>query len=381
MTVTFGKSTLALHATMLTASPITSQPVGRTFSVAISTLGVGAVLQLGIIGWAFATRPVNSLPSVATSETAAVIARLASASTNPLTQPDLSLPFGSESPPQITTPPEPSVPTKPTPFSERTPLPEPTNRFEELVVQGKHLRERGDLSTAITKFREAGTMDPKNPIVFAELAVTYEKLGNLDRAAENWRKIYDMGDAAGIYFSLAETKLKVSQAQTVREATQPTNDTVVDMSVPMEGIAAGATVGLSPIRLEDEADEGSAKRFVLHIPIKARPRVKMEVRDLVIHVLFYDIVDGQNVVQTSANVNSRWMSPPADWLEGDTEELAVEYQLPKPEPKAAKRENRKYFGYIVRIYYKRQLQAATSEPERLAQQYPPPPNLPKDPDK
>src|ERR1700679_817980 len=41
---------------MLTVSPITRQTVGKTFTMAISVLGVGAVLQLGAVCWAFAIR-------------------------------------------------------------------------------------------------------------------------------------------------------------------------------------------------------------------------------------------------------------------------------------------------------------------------------------
>ena len=365
---------------MLTASPITRQTVGRTFSIAISTLGVGALLQLGVIVWAFVTRPPDTVASFTRSQ--ATIARV---STPAPVAPDFGANPFSEPPQTLTTTttPPPTVPTKPTPVPSKAPPVEPNNRFEELVLQGKQLRERGEMNTAITKFREAVAMDPKNPIAIAELAATYEKLGSNDRAGEQWRKILEMGDTAGVYFSLAEAKLKATQAATMREATKQVPEATVENAStgPVEGIAPGATLGLLPVRVEDEPDANAAKRFSLHIPVKCRPKTKMEVRDLVIHVLFYDIVDGQNVVQTSANVNSRWMTPPADWVEADTEELAVEYNLPKAEAKAAKRENRKYFGYIVRIYYKQQLQAATAEPERLAQQYPPPPTLPKDPDK
>jgi tetratricopeptide (TPR) repeat protein len=360
---------------MLTASPITSQTVGKTFTVAISTLGVGAVLQLGIIVWAFATRPADAVASLVAENPPA----LAKLTTPALSTPDFTAPVISEPPQQLTTTPSPG-PRKPTPAPQKAAPAEPTNHFEEALLQGKMLRERGDINAALVKFREAASMDPKNPVAIAELAATYEKMGAADRAAEHWRKIYDMGDAAGVYFSLAERILKSTQALELQNATKQPTESTPDTSA-VEGIAAGATLGLLPLRTEDEPDANSAKRFTLHVPIKARPKTKMEVRDLIIHVLFYDIVDGQNVVQTSANVSSRWMTPPADWLETDTEELAVEYQLPKAEAKAAKRENRKYFGYIVRVYYKQQLQAATAEPERLAQQYPPPPTLLKDPDK
>jgi hypothetical protein len=192
-----------------------------------------------------------------------------------------------------------------------------------------------------------------------------------------------MGEGAGPWFLVAEAKLKATQAIAINNvAAQSGSAPENTADLPAAGaVHAGAILGLLQITSEEQRDDNSAKRFILHIPIQARPKVHVDVRDLVIHVLFYDIVDGQNVVQTSANVNSRWATPPADWVDSDTEELAVEYQLPKQEARAAKRENRKYFGYIVRIYYKQQLQSATAEPERLAQQYPPPPTLPKESDK
>jgi hypothetical protein len=365
---------------MITASPVTRQTVGKTFSIAISVLGAGALMQLGIIAWAFATRsgtPASMLALNGPDPTS--VARLSTPAPGPSGLDLSASPLPAEPPQTLTTTPAPAGPAKPTPVQQKAPYVEPNNRFEEMLVQGRQLRDRGDTSTAITKFRETSAIDPKNPIPIAELAATYDKMGYADKAAENWRRIYEMGDTAGVYFSLAEAKLKASQAIALKDVGKQAPEVSTD--APAEGIAAGAILGLMPVKIEEERDDSSARKFNLHVPIKARPKTRVEVKDLVIHVLFYDIVDGQNVVQTSANVNSRWVTPPADWSDSDTEELAVEYQLPKPEAKLAKRENRKFFGYIVRIYYKQQLQAATAEPERLAQQYPPPPTLPKETDK
>lgn len=376
---------------MLSASPITNQPVGKTFSVAISLLGAGAVLQLVLIGWAFVNRartgappptvmaqvvPSTTLEHIPTQQPAGL-----DVSANPLSEPKQSFTTTASNS-------DPSSPSRPTPVPNRPTITEPTNRFDELVLQGKQLRERGDMSTAITKFREAGTIDPKSATPVAELAMTYDKMGMAEKAAESWRRIYEMGDSAGVAYQAAKAKLEASQAYALRDIAKPTaptapvapDNTPVDTSSAIDGIAAGATLGLLQVSEEELRDDNSAKHFLLHIPIKARPKARVDVKDLVIHVLFYDIVDGQNVVQTSANVQSRWATPPADWADTDTEELAVEYQLPKPEPRA-KHENRKYFGYIVRIYYKQQLQSSTAQPERLAQQYPPPPTLPKENEK
>ena len=369
---------------MLTDSPITSQPVGKTFSFAIGALGVGAILQLVLIATAFikGVHPLVPAPGVPPSS---ALAHTAGDVPPPSIAVDANSGLLSETAQAQATTPAATVPPRPTPVvaGRATPT-EPANRFEELVGLGKQLRDRGDTSSAITKFREAATVDAKSPIPLGELATTYDKMGLADKAAENWRKIYEMGDTNSVYYQAAEAKRNAWQQKELRnvERTAPTTpDTPVDNSGAIDGIAAGATLGLLQVTTEEQHDEGAAKHFTLHIPIKKRPAAHIDVKDLVLHILFYDIVDNQNVVQTSANVNFRWATPPADWVDSDTEELVVEYQLPKPEARAARKENRKYFGYIVRIYYKQQLQSATAAPERLAQQYPAPPTLPKESDK
>ncbi len=133
--------------------------------------------------------------------------------------------------------------------------------------------------------------------------------------------------------------------------------------------------------MENQDDRSAAKHLTVRIPIKARAREKVDVRDLTIQVLFYDIVDNHSLVQTTANVSSRWSSAPADWLDSNIETLEVDYQLPLPDAKAARHENRKYFGYLIRVYYKGELQASAGEPERLVQQFPPEQKLANDANK
>jgi hypothetical protein len=368
---------------MLTASPITNQPVGKTFTIAISLLGMGAALQLVLIGWAFWKRPplaivVQPLPGPTRVATPAV--PVTPDNTTALVDPSANVLNDAVA----------NAPQRPTPVPVRPAQTEPSNRFEELVAQGKELRERNDTSTAIIKFREAATLDSKNPLPLAELATTYEKMGLTEKAAEQYAKIIDMGPSAGVYGQLAQAKRQAAQANILRTSAPPTAPSAPetqataeepDLTAPVQGIAAGALLGLLPVTTEDVRDDSAGKHFILHIPIKARPKARVEVKDLIIHVLFYDVVDDKNVVQTSANVNYKWTTPPADWVNSDVEELAADYQLPKLEARAAKRENRKYYGYIVRIYYKQRLQAATAEPQRLAQQYPPPSTLPKENEK
>jgi tetratricopeptide (TPR) repeat protein len=253
----------------------------------------------------------------------------------------------------------------------------PQTRFDELIEQGRALRERGDTSSALIRFREAQTLDPRNPLPIAEAARTYEAMAFYEKAAEQWKRIYDMGEtAAGSYYIAADARLKQSQTLALMQAQQNSGAGTNDAAVSTTN--AGATLGIGIISMEEEADADAERKFVLRAPLRAKPRARVEVRDVVIQVLFYDMVDNKDVVQTNANVNSRWASTPPDWSDGDTEVLEVEYAQAKVDATDAKREARKYFGYIVRLYYKDELQDSRAEPARLGAQFPAPTTLPQE---
>jgi hypothetical protein len=367
---------------MLAASPITRQTVGRTFIVAICLLGSVAACQLAVIVWVFVTR--SHAPGLAGTPATkiAVDGAPTAGPTTTVTPEDPD--FGADplKTPELakTTEPAPTVPAltpAPALLPARAPaMPEPEQnaRFKELISRGKLLRDSGDMSTALTRFREAAAMDPKSPDAIFEIALTFEKMQLPEKAAEQWRRIFDMGESAGPYFAAAELKLNQVKQEMIKTLPPQTVESE-------EGIAPGKTLGLLNVTTEEQDDRASAKHLALRIPIKARAREKVDVRDLTIQVLFYDIVDNSNLVQTTANVSSRWTTAPADWLDSNVETLEVLYQLPLPDAKAARRENRKYFGYLIRVYYKGELQAGAGEPERLLQQFPPEQRLTDDANK
>lgn len=118
-------------------------------------------------------------------------------------------------------------------------------------------------------------------------------------------------------------------------------------------------LGLGPIRSTEAPPDGSLRHFTLVVPIKRLAGQHVNPADLMLKVLFYDLIDGEKVVPTTADVNSHWVTPPADWGGDGTEELAVEYR------RSNDGTNRTYLGYVVQIYYKGQLEASTAEPRRL----------------
>lgn len=333
--------------------------------MAISILGAVAVSQLFAVAWAFVSR----FHAPAPEELAAAVKNAG------LEKLSLADPFATANPPPVSyaqpkptpmpTPVEVASLPKPTPVPQRRES-TPDARINELVEQARALTERGDTSTALIRLREAQVIGPDKPQVLAELALTYEKMGLVDKALENWRRIFDMGSTAGIYFTAADAKIKNSDAMAVAAA-QPKSAPSPETTSPANPLSIGEITSI------DRSKANGGTRFMLKIPLRSQPDADIDVRDVVIQVFFYDVVDGQSVVRTNADVNYNWLTgPKLDWKEDGIEVLEVEYSQLKSEAKSRQAEDRKYFGYVVRIYYKNNLQDRKAEPINLLKQYPPP---------
>lgn len=357
---------------MPTASSIPRQTVGKTFLVAVSLLGIGALAQFTAVGWAFYSRFRTAPELVEASSSQQGIGA-------PIVLGD---PFADALIPGEPIKPKPlqQFPYRPVPIVPEAPPPAapPESRFDELITQARLLRERGDTYTAITRLREALALDGRNAMPLAEIALTYEKMGMSDKAAEHWRKVYDLGENAGVYYAAADAKMKASQAQALLKAmpvatAEPSPETAPSNEAAAAGIPQNAKIGLGSISRQD-LPGSSEKKFTLRVPLNAKPRARIDVQDVAIQVFFYDIVAGRTLERTNAEVTTRWSSPPPDWSDGDEEVLEVTYaQLPPAQGEAAT--DRKFYGYVVRVYYKDALQDTRAEPTRLDQQFPAPRTL------
>ncbi len=352
---------------MPAALPYSKHTPGRTFIVAISVLGIVALTQVGMLGWAFVKRVKAGSQAIAISVPAKTGPILSGgiedekgslAVTDPFEDKTLVLNVDSSTEPIM-------PPTRPRPM----PMPRlnlaPDNRMGELLLQARTFRDRGDMSNALGRFRDAYALDPRAPEAIAELAVTYEKMGLQDKAAEHWKRVFDMGESAGVYFSAAQAKQREAVLATRDGVERPADSNAQSGG----GTVASATFGIGAIETLDLQDSKSARHLVVKVPIEQRIKTKVSVKELTVQVLFYELLEDKPL-RTSATVSSKWSTAPVDWREDESELLEVEYNLPLPDARDAKHENRKYYGYIVRVYYKDELQATRSEPQVLGQRFP-----------
>ena len=272
----------------------------------------------------------------------------------------------------------------------------------QLLREGTELRDRGDTATALKRFEEALESDPNNTELLAETAKTYDLMQNYDRANEMWRKIQEMGPAAGAAYEIADQRLKVGVQTPAADdsvTTKPATETTAQSHDDVGGNSEGPIMAITEVKLSQTPDPDADTNLALQIGIKRQPNATVDHNKVKILVFLYDIVDDKDIKLTDADVSNEWLTPTHDWSGTDPEVLSVRYLRPKtPDSPASsstaaptlrrdqKRRGkgsaadvgqRKYLGYIVRIYYDDELQAVQAEPSRLLRQFPNPSNSPK----
>jgi tetratricopeptide (TPR) repeat protein len=279
-------------------------------------------------------------------------------------------------------------------------LPAPVSIPDELLQVAKALRQQGDTGNAIAKLQQAAALAPRNAEILAELALTYESMQLFDRSNEAWRRLQSLGAGAGPLAELADLKLRVGAP--VRGIPGSTGEaTAAGAPNSVTDIPDGSAFGISQVTPTMLNDPKAQTKLTLRVGVKVRRGTAIDHTKVKIQVFFYDVVDNDQVVLTDADVSYEWVTPGHNWLDSDTEVLDVTYlrskkNYPAPgtaleevpdsvekatreakakaeePPPPAETENRQYLGYIVRVYYKEELQAVRAAPTRLLNLFPPP---------
>ena len=266
---------------------------------------------------------------------------------------------------------------------------------DQLLREGKEFREKGDTTNALARFQEALDTEPDNTGVLQETAETYESMQMLDRANELWRRIKQISPSDSATYALADRRLKVGvpAAPTVEPGGGPA-ETDVPSRKDIGGNTEGPIMGISDVKIKETPDPDAETNLALEIGIKKQPGADIDHNKVKILVFLYDIVNDKDIKLTDADVSNEWLTSKHDWSEANPEVLLVRYVRAKTDgalsesslsEAAAKVKpgqkgrgskgpadvgQRKYLGYIVRVYYGDDLQAVQAEPARLLQQFP-----------
>jgi hypothetical protein len=312
-------------------------PVGTTFVVAASLLGAAAVAQLVAVLVYFG-------PGLGQPAAPAVLA--------------VATPPPTPAPTPASAPDAPVVDEKAVEQAAAD-----AARIAELLKESEKLEGGSSPNAALVPLEEAVALQPRNAEVLSRLAGLQERAGQNELAEMTWKSVIELGPDAGRFLDVADIRLRLLKQQ----GALPAGGSELRDQV---GLQPGSTLGVIDLQLKDSPGDGKPVKD-LRLAIKARPGERVEASDVRINVTFYEMVNGE-VVPTMSRVQSMWFTTPVDWREEGIEILEVKYEIPRIGPDGGPPPA--YYGYMVNIYHRGQLQDTRADPVDLQGMFPPPLN-------
>ena len=218
---------------------------------------------------------------------------------------------------------------------------------ERLVTAGVELRSTDNMQGALQALKEAEAALPQHPRIMSELAATYRQMG-LDAKAENyWEKVESLGEiGGGAYYPIARQQLRGE-------------------AVPAPG-TVDRIMKIGEVIIEEKPAGDAAQVISARIIIEAEEGAMPDGESLSVLVFFYDQVDGSDIKPSTADTSYLFPTEPYDWKVENREEIVVNYSQPVfSEEEARELGERKYFGYVIQLYYQDELQDRVVRPPEL----------------
>ncbi len=263
------------------------------------------------------------------------------------------------------------------------------------LEKGLFHKEKADTLTAITHLRAAYELQPDHPRLMYELAHTYDLMGLEKRSAPLWRSLAALGKAAGDYAKLTELRVQQSPELAVpmpsappAASGMPAEDFIAGPPSPRPAEAkpiaasfvnthapAGASVEkpakqlqFTDVKLVKDAKERAGERQQLYFSLKKNNTESVAVEDITLVVQFFETLNGKKIdrSQLPEEPQTYQLAAPLDWPNGENEPLQVDYFQPTMSPQEIlKFGHRTYFGHVLQIYWKGQLQDVVADPPEL----------------
>jgi len=266
------------------------------------------------------------------------------------------------------------------PAAQAAPEPALIARAAQFVAEADRNFRVGDFDATLRSLKQAEQILPVDPAIQFRVGQVYEALDDKAQAFVAFeRSIAVPGLPVDIRRQAEQKMALLAQglggmpsegaspgtglgAPAAPQGGEPVRDAV--------GLQPGSVLGVVDARLQDSQPGGKT----LRIAVKSKPETAIDPQIMNVHVFFYEQEESGEVVVTEAKSTTQWISPPVDWTDGEPELLDVEYPLPDGGLPGNSAEfgalNRKYYGYVVGVYYDGELQDSRAAPGRLDTLYP-----------
>jgi hypothetical protein len=133
------------------------------------------------------------------------------------------------------------------------------------------------------------------------------------------------------------------------------------------GASQNSLLAITETSLSETADPNAQSHFTLKIGVKPRPGTQNG-HTVRINVSFYDLTKDNKMKPTDARTGYNWLTSASDWTDATPKFLAATYVRPKTQTPST--DERRYGGFIVRVYFDGELQDSRATPPELLTLFP-----------
>ena len=133
------------------------------------------------------------------------------------------------------------------------------------------------------------------------------------------------------------------------------------------GVSNNSILAITETTLTETTDPNAKNHFTLKVGVKPRPGTQNG-HTVRISVSFFDLTKDNKMKPTTAQVGYNWLTSARDWTDATPKFLAATYVRPTSQPPSS--DERRYGGFIVRVYFDGKLQDSRASPADLLTLFP-----------
>ncbi len=311
----------------------------RTYAVAVYVVGLFVLMQLVALGLAFWFRQNVTIEKVGPALSEEVVAIVTPVEEPPVTEPPIRKPESSP------------LDARPEGRLSVAPGGAVDQQVAQLNEDARLFRRNGDFSMAEVALRQALDLKPNDLLTLTNYAMLEEARGERRAAFARWSQVIETAPEGDPTIRLARER-----AVLLEEALRLEADARRREEALLEGIDRRITV--ADVRVEPDPLPEFPLEIRRDFLLKSANRsIPVDASKLRVQVFVYDQIDGRRL--EPAKIEAKFLSGQPDFNRPEGETLRTIYTASPDEPE------RKYYGYIVRVFYDNQLQYQRAEPRSL----------------
>lgn len=222
----------------------------------------------------------------------------------------------------------------------------------KLLEMAKLQESEQNIVAALKHLDDASQLEPDHPAILYQMGIIFDKVGQKEKAVNYFQTVAAMEDRAGELVNLALHYLN---------GNEPTALAGSDLT--------DRPLSVGPAFYDVSTEEATGQRTVkLSLSIRAAAGQEIDPYEVRPEIYFYDLVSGQHVEmcdgsQPPAEEVNPWRSETPDYKDPNEELLDVVFRIPKIDDG----EERQFFGYVVKLYYRDEIQDVLVEPRVMVE--------------